>query len=76
MKRKAEDGGDVNYSDPALLEADFLASKLHPGDLKPAVVALVQAALSAIQAKLKASPEAKKAEGDLKTALKAMAKSK
>lgn len=76
VKRKAEDGGDINYTDPGQLEADFLASKLHPGDLKPAVVTLVQVALSAVQAKLKSSPEAKKAEGDLKTALKAMAKAK
>mmetsp|Transcript_21410 Transcript_21410/g.53287 ORF Transcript_21410/g.53287 Transcript_21410/m.53287 type:complete len:428 (+) Transcript_21410:564-1847(+) len=76
LKRKLEDGGDVEYTDPALLEVDFRASKVHPGDLKPPVVALVSAALNAIQAKLKETPEAKKAEGDLRTALKALAKVK
>ncbi|KAG8468383.1 hypothetical protein KFE25_013466 [Diacronema lutheri] len=76
VKRKPADGGDIEYSDAALLEADFAESKLHPGDLKPAVVALVQAALGKIQARLKATPEAKKAETDLRTALKALAKGK
>ncbi|MFO0703900.1 MAG: tyrosine--tRNA ligase [Patescibacteria group bacterium] len=38
IKRKAEWGGDVTYSSYEVLEADFVAKKLHPMDLKDAVV--------------------------------------
>jgi tyrosyl-tRNA synthetase len=76
IKRKPVDGGDVEYADPQQLEADFAAGALHPGDLKPAVVVLVQATLTAIAGALKETAELKKAEADLKTALKALAKKK
>jgi tyrosyl-tRNA synthetase len=76
MKRKAEDGGDVEYADGEQLEADFRESKVHPGDLKPAVLGLVHGALATIQAKFKETPEGKRAEADYKTAVKALAKKK
>ena len=37
IKRSAENGGDVVYSDVRAIEADFLGGALHPGDLKAAV---------------------------------------
>jgi len=37
VKRKAEDGGDIVYSSYEEVEADFVANKLHPSDLKPAL---------------------------------------
>jgi len=76
VKRKAENGGDIEYTDAAQVRADFQSEALHPGDLKPAVATLVQAALKSAQAELSSSPEGKKAEADLKTAIKQAAKQK
>lgn len=45
IKRKAENGGNADYADIAQLRRDFETQALHPGDLKPAVVELLNATL-------------------------------
>ena len=43
IKRKEENGGDVDYVGVDALRADFESGKLHPGDLKPGVAKAVTA---------------------------------
>jgi tyrosyl-tRNA synthetase len=52
IKRPTKFGGDVRYANYATLEADFIAKKVHPMDLKSAVAAEVNLLLSPIRKKM------------------------
>ncbi|HSU73151.1 MAG TPA: tyrosine--tRNA ligase, partial [Candidatus Binatia bacterium] len=54
ITRPAKFGGDVSYATYAALEADFLAKKIHPLDLKNAVGVEINALLSPIRKKMSA----------------------
>eukprot|EP01086_Lenisia_limosa_P011779 TRINITY_DN3837_c0_g1_i1.p2 TRINITY_DN3837_c0_g1~~TRINITY_DN3837_c0_g1_i1.p2 ORF type:complete len:417 (-),score=164.26 TRINITY_DN3837_c0_g1_i1:40-1290(-) len=47
--RKEENGGNQTYESYEALEADFVAEKLHPGDLKPAVSKSINAMLDPVR---------------------------
>lgn len=76
ISRKAENGGDVEYVDFGRLEEDFKSGALHPGDLKPAVSAVIADVLKSMQHAIASAPEGKRAEADLKQCIKQAAKAK
>ena len=47
VQRKPENGGDATYDAQSIaqLRADFASEQLHPGDLKPAVIAALATSL-------------------------------
>uniref|UniRef100_A0A7S4DMU6 tyrosine--tRNA ligase n=2 Tax=Lotharella globosa TaxID=91324 RepID=A0A7S4DMU6_9EUKA len=49
IKRKEENGGDVEYKSFEDLEKDYAEEKLHPGDLKPAVIAALNEMLEPVR---------------------------
>ncbi|BFZ58383.1 Tyrosine--tRNA ligase cytoplasmic [Savitreella phatthalungensis] len=49
FNRKEEFGGDVTYTDYAVLEADYSDRKLHPGDLKKGVAQAINNLLDPIR---------------------------
>lgn len=54
VSRKPANGGDVSYSNFQDMETDFKDRKLHPGDLKAAVLDKLNALLEPIRAEFKA----------------------
>jgi tyrosyl-tRNA synthetase len=73
IKRKEEQGGDVAYDSPAQLSLDVDEGRLHPGDVKPAVVAALMALTQPARDAM-ATPEMKKLATVLKNAEKKAAK--
>ena len=79
IARSPENGGDKAYgaADLAAMTADFASGALHPGDLKPAVVAGLQATLLKPAADGGGdAPDAKKDAAALKALAKKLAKMK
>eukprot|EP00816_Leptocylindrus_hargravesii_P004033 CAMPEP_0196802594 /NCGR_PEP_ID=MMETSP1362-20130617/2179_1 /TAXON_ID=163516 /ORGANISM="Leptocylindrus danicus, Strain CCMP1856" /LENGTH=707 /DNA_ID=CAMNT_0042173931 /DNA_START=29 /DNA_END=2152 /DNA_ORIENTATION=+ len=75
--RTPENGGNVTYTDPAQLSADFKSEKLHPGDLKSAVgESILIGLLSKLDGGIKESKELKDALKGLKALEKKAAKAK
>jgi tyrosyl-tRNA synthetase len=83
IARSPENGGDKEFSASAMgspdaavqaLEEDFRSGALHPGDLKPAVLRMVDAYLAPMRAALKADRTLKDADAKLKAAAKKAAK--
>lgn len=62
IKRKAEYGGDLHYTEYEALEKDFASEQLHPGDLKTFVAGAIWALLEPIQKQFSESEEWKKTE--------------
>ena len=79
IARSPENGGDKAYgaADLAAMTADFASGALHPGDLKPAVVAGLQGTLLKAAADgVGNAPDAKKDAAALKALAKKLAKMK
>ena len=78
VSRAPENGGDAAYgpSDLGKLVDDFRSEALHPGDLKPAVVAALKDSVLAASAAGAAYPEAKADAACLKALAKRLAKAK
>lgn len=79
INRSPENGGDKAYgaADLAAMTADFASGALHPGDLKPAVVAGLQGTLLKAAADgVGNAPDAKKDAAALKALAKKLAKMK
>jgi len=76
VPRKAENGGDLHYTDVEVLHSDFASGALHPGDLKPAVGKALNAALEGVREGLKGSSELKNAQKKLEAYVKAQKKGK
>jgi tyrosyl-tRNA synthetase len=57
VKRDEKWGGDKTYFDYDELEADYLAAKLHPGDLKPAVARCLVEWFTPARSYVEANPE-------------------
>ncbi len=53
VKRPEKFGGNVSYSSYGELESDYLAKKLHPMDLKAAMIDEIDALIAPIRSKLK-----------------------
>lgn len=49
IRRKEENGGDKLYTSFEALEADFVSRALHPGDLKAAMIAALNAMLQPVR---------------------------
>ena len=49
VRRKEADGGDMRYAAYAALEAEFVAGKLHPGDLKACLAEYINAMLQPVR---------------------------
>jgi tyrosyl-tRNA synthetase len=60
IARAEMNGGNVSYSTYAELEADYLAEKIHPGDLKPAVAKAINELIKPIRDHFSSNAEAKK----------------
>jgi len=60
VTRKPENGGDVTYTSYAELEADYLAAKLHPGDVKPALAKVINQLIEPARKHFETDPDAKK----------------
>ncbi|ESL07578.1 tyrosyl-tRNA synthetase [Trypanosoma rangeli SC58] len=73
MERAAENGGNVTYTDEALLRNDAHSGALHPADLKAAVTKPLLESCAASKAVL-ASPEYKKLSQTLRQAAKKLPK--
>ena len=76
VRRKPENGGDRDYAAAAELAADYASGALHPGDLKPAVLAAVVKVLERVQDAFKTDKDAKQADAALKAFIKKSAKQK
>jgi len=76
ITRKAENGGDLSYTDVERLRKDFESGALHPGDLKPALQKNLNAILEPVRAALKDSDIVKKAEKELENYAKSQQKKK
>ena len=76
VRRKPENGGDRDYATAAELVTDYASGALHPGDLKPAVLAAVVKVLERIQEAFKKDKDAKQADTTLKAFVKKIAKKK
>ena len=59
VSRSEDNGGDKCYSTYEECEADFMALKLHPGDLKTALAATLNALLDNVRNHFQADPRAK-----------------
>jgi len=59
IKRDAKWGGDVTYKTYEELEKDYKEDKLHPGDLKPAIVRAINTILKPIRDHFKNDSQAK-----------------
>lgn len=57
IERPAKFGGPMQYVDYQQLEADYLAGKLHPGDLKPAVAKALDKLIAPIRSHFEKKPE-------------------
>jgi len=68
------EGKAYGPGDGAAMEADFAADSLTPQRLKPALTAAVAGLLDAVNAAVRASPEAKKADATLRALLKGSGK--
>jgi len=60
IKRKEEHGGDLIYTEVESLRRDFAEEKLHPGDLKPAVIGYINQLLDPVRRHFEENKEAKK----------------
>eukprot|EP00455_Lapot_gusevi_P002567 TRINITY_DN1103_c0_g1_i3.p1 TRINITY_DN1103_c0_g1~~TRINITY_DN1103_c0_g1_i3.p1 ORF type:complete len:362 (-),score=100.27 TRINITY_DN1103_c0_g1_i3:72-1157(-) len=59
VKRKPESGGDKVYESLGEVEADFASGALHPGDLKPALIAALNELLEPVRQYFSQNQEAK-----------------
>lgn len=75
VPRRPDNGGDLTYSDVAVMRKDFESGALHPGDLKPAFGKALNALLAPLAEGLK-SKELLKVQKDLEAFVKAQAKKK
>ncbi|XP_022693112.1 tyrosine--tRNA ligase, cytoplasmic-like [Varroa jacobsoni] len=64
IRRTPENGGDVCYESYEALENDFIALKLHPGDLKTLVEEQINRLLDPIRKIFETSPELQKISND------------
>ncbi|GMH86827.1 hypothetical protein TrST_g12239 [Triparma strigata] len=76
IKRSPENGGDVDYTSEATIKEEFLSGKLHPGDLKAAVTAIMVDVLTKLTAGAKGDAAWKKSAAALKADIKKQAKKK
>lgn len=76
IHRSLENGGDVEYTTPAELVADFSDGSMHPGDLKGAAANLMVSVLEQLSESIKNDPEANKGAKALKAFEKKKQKSK
>jgi tyrosyl-tRNA synthetase len=76
VERSPENGGAVQYSSRAQLEADFASGALHPGDLKASVSGTMVQVLSDVAAAIKSDAAAAKAAKELKAFEKKLQKKK
>eukprot|EP00420_Gonyaulax_spinifera_P026143 CAMPEP_0197897592 /NCGR_PEP_ID=MMETSP1439-20131203/42268_1 /TAXON_ID=66791 /ORGANISM="Gonyaulax spinifera, Strain CCMP409" /LENGTH=735 /DNA_ID=CAMNT_0043518231 /DNA_START=47 /DNA_END=2254 /DNA_ORIENTATION=+ len=74
VSRKPDNGGDKSYTSANELRQDFASGSLHPGDLKPAVSRMLNAALESARAGLRDQDVPKKAAKDLENWAKSQAK--
>jgi len=49
IARSDANGGNITYTDPSKLEADYLAGNVHPGDLKPSLSKAINKALQPVR---------------------------
>jgi len=76
ITRKPDNGGDKQYTQVQALWDDFESGALHPGDLKPAVAKMLNAALECTRPGLKDNDALKKAQKELDAYTKSLAKKK
>ena len=76
IKRSPENGGDVDYTSEATIKEEFLSGKLHPGDLKASVTAIMVDVLTKLTAGAKGDAAWKKSAAALKADIKKQAKKK
>lgn len=60
ISRSEQNGGNIEYTSYEALEADYLANKIHPGDLKPAVAKAINELIKPIRDHFMTNPDAKK----------------
>lgn len=60
ITRSEQNGGNTEYTSYEALEADYLAGKIHPGDLKPAVAKAINELIKPIRDHFMTNPDAKK----------------
>lgn len=59
ITRKPQNGGDRLYTNYDELESDYAQGLLHPGDLKPAVAAAINAMLEPVREHFRSNPKAR-----------------
>ena len=59
VPRSEENGGVLDYDSYAAVEADFVSGALHPGDLKPALAAALNALIEPVRKHFKEDAKAK-----------------
>jgi tyrosyl-tRNA synthetase len=70
VKRKEENGGDLDFTEGASLRDTYASGALHPGDLKPAARDAIDAVLQRVRDAVKADGELGKAEKEMQKVLK------
>ena len=76
IKRSADNGGDLTFSDEAGMRDAYGSGALHPGDLKPAARDAVDGVLQRVRDALKADAELGKAAKELEKVAKRLATKK
>lgn len=75
VKRKEQNGGDLEYSSAERLKEEFGEESLHPGDLKPSLAKAMNAAMLSIRDGMKKA-DLKKAQKKLDSYAKSLQKKK